>query len=119
MLRTYRLGLVHGYTQPRMPRKHPKDEEELWRAIAHPLRRALFKLCLEAESPISPKRLSELADDDLSNVSYHVRTLAKCGVIEVVAEQPVRGATAHFYVVTPLVKRTPWIRGALGLTDNG
>jgi DNA-binding transcriptional ArsR family regulator len=97
-----------------MPRKHSQDEEDLWRAIAHPLRRALLKLCLEAQSPISPKRLSELTDHSLSNVSYHVRVLVDCGAVEVAGKQPVRGSTQHFYDVTALVRTTPWIRAALG-----
>ena len=98
-----------------MARKRPHVEEDLLPIFGHPLRRTLLKFCLEATEPVSPKRLSELTDHPLSNVSYHVRVLAKSGAIEIVAERPVRGSTEHFYEVAPLVKATPWVQAALGL----
>jgi predicted transcriptional regulator len=99
-----------------MGRKEKPSEEALHSAFTHPLRRTLLKLCVEADEPLSPKSLARLADHRLPNVSYHVRVLAECGAIEIVAERPVRGSTEHFYEVTPLVKETSWIRTALGLT---
>jgi predicted transcriptional regulator len=98
-----------------MGRKDRSGEEALYSAFAHPLRRTLLKLCVEAEEPLSPTALSRLADHRLSNVSYHVRVLADCGALEIVSERPVRGSTEHFYEVTTLVKETSWIRTALGL----
>jgi hypothetical protein len=35
----------------------------------------------------------------LSNVSYHVRQLAKAGLIELVATRPRRGALEHYYTL--------------------
>ena len=119
MVKTYRVGLIVPYTQPGMARKAKHGDEALHAAFTHPLRRTLLSLCLEAEEPLSPKALSRLADYPLSNVSYHVRVLAECGALEIVAERPVRGSTEHFYEVTPLVKETSWIRTALGLTAKG
>jgi DNA-binding transcriptional ArsR family regulator len=73
-------------------------------------------MCLEAMGPLSPKRLSQMGGYRLPNVSYHIRVLADCGALEIVAERPVRGSTEHFYEVTRLVKETSWIRAALGVT---
>jgi DNA-binding transcriptional ArsR family regulator len=97
-------------------RKHPPDEEDLLPALTHPLRRMVLRLHLEAKQPLSPKGLSQLTDHPVANVSYHVRFLADCGAVEVVDERPVRGSTEHFYDVTRLVKDTPWVREALGLS---
>ncbi len=101
-----------------MAAKHRRDEEALLSAFGHPLRRTILKLFLEVKEPRSPKGLSELTESQLSNVSYHVRVLAECGALEIVAERPVGGSTEHFYEATPLVKQTPWIRAALGLTPK-
>lgn len=100
-----------------MGRKTRHGEEALHSAFTHPLRRDILKLCLEGEEPHSPKALSRLVNHRLSNVSYHVRVLAECGALEIVAERPVRGSTEHFYEATPLVKETSWIRIVLGLTS--
>lgn len=99
-----------------MGRKSRHGEEALHSAFTHPLRRHILKLCLEANEPLSPKALSRLIKHRLPNVSYHVRVLAECGALEIVAERPVRGSTEHFYEVTPLVKETPWIRIILRLS---
>lgn len=119
MVKTYRVGLIVPYTQPGMARKARHDEEDLHSAFTHPLRRTLLKMCLEAKEPLSPNRLSRMGGFQLPNVSYHVRVLAGCGALEIVAERPVRGSAEHFYEVTPLVKETSWIRAALGVTAKG
>jgi hypothetical protein len=115
MVKTYRVGLIVPYTQLAMERKSKNGDEALHSAFAHPLRRDILKFCLEAKEPLSPKALSVRANHRLSNVSYHVRVLAECGALEIVAEQPVRGSTEHFYEVTPLVKKSSWIRVVLRL----
>ncbi len=45
----------------------------------------------------TPRELAESLDASLGVVSYHVRTLHKLGVIELVATTQVRGAIAHHY----------------------
>jgi DNA-binding transcriptional ArsR family regulator len=100
-----------------MATNHP-DEQELLKALAHPMRSALLELCLEAAGARSPKELSGFTDQPLPHVSYHVRVLADCGAVEVVAEKPVRGSVEHFYRATPLVKKTRWVHAALGLTAS-
>jgi DNA-binding transcriptional ArsR family regulator len=82
--------------------------EKLVKGLGHPVRTEC--LTILAERTASPRELSELLNHDLSNVSYHVRVLVELGLAELVAEESVRGAVAHFYraVERPLVSATEW-----------
>lgn len=82
--------------------------EQLVKGISHPVRAAC--LTLLAERVASPREIAEDLDEDLSNVSYHVRVLSELGLIELVHEEPVRGAVAHFYKATerPLFSKEQW-----------
>jgi DNA-binding transcriptional ArsR family regulator len=77
--------------------------EQLVKGLSHPVRTKC--LTVLAEKVASPRELAEILDEDLSNVSYHVRVLDELGLIELVKEEPVRGAVAHFYkaVERPLI----------------
>jgi DNA-binding transcriptional ArsR family regulator len=65
-----------------------------------------------AERVASPRELAEELGEDLSNVSYHVRVLSELGLIELVREESVRGAVAHYYkaVERPLLGSEEWER---------
>jgi DNA-binding transcriptional ArsR family regulator len=65
------------------------------RALAHPLRARALELL--AQSPASPRELATALRAPLTTVSYHIRTLAGLGVIELVAAIPRRGAVEHRY----------------------
>lgn len=82
--------------------------EQLLKGLSHPVRAEC--LTALAERVASPRELAEALDEDLSNVSYHVRVLSELGLIELVSEEPVRGAVAHFYkaVERPLVSAPDW-----------
>jgi len=69
--------------------------EQLVKGLSHPVRAK----CLDvlAQRVASPREISEILEEDLSNVSYHVRVLGELELIELVKEEPVRGAVAHFY----------------------
>jgi predicted transcriptional regulator len=54
-------------------------------------------LNLDSGRILSPKDLSLELQAPLSTVNYHVTELRKCGLLEVVDEQQVRGAIEHFY----------------------
>ncbi|HEU4707346.1 MAG TPA: winged helix-turn-helix domain-containing protein [Solirubrobacterales bacterium] len=69
--------------------------EQLVKGLSHRVRAEC--LTLLSERVASPRELAETLDEDLSNVSYHVRVLSELGLIELVKEEPVRGAVAHFY----------------------
>jgi DNA-binding transcriptional ArsR family regulator len=84
-------------------------------ALRDPLRRRLLRRYVESNEMLSPKELAKLEKRPLSGVSYHVRVLVRCGAIEEAGEQRVRGSVQHFYLPSDLVKKTPWVRTALGL----
>lgn len=76
------------------------DWERLARAETHDLRLKLLQMVDEASKPVSPVRASEALGERLGNVSYHMKELAKKGLIEVVEEVPRRGAMEHLYAMT-------------------
>lgn len=72
--------------------------ELLARANTHPLRVSIMEvLNLDGGRILSPKDLSLELQAPLSTVNYHVTELRRCGLLEVVDEQQVRGAIEHFY----------------------
>jgi hypothetical protein len=90
-------------------------ERTLLFCLRHPLRRELLRLYVKEADRLSPKQLSDFTKKNLYLVGYHVRTLAEHGAVELVAEEPRRGAVEHFYRATSLVDVVPWGRAALGL----
>lgn len=76
----------------------PVDWEHLARATAHPLRVSILEILgIDGGRVLSPSDLSRELQIPLSNTNYHVTELAKSGLIELVRERQVRGATEHFY----------------------
>jgi len=76
----------------------PVDWERLARATAHPLRVSILEILgIDGGRVLSPSDLSHELQIPLSNTNYHVTELAKSGLIELVRERQVRGATEHFY----------------------
>jgi DNA-binding transcriptional ArsR family regulator len=76
----------------------PVDWEQLARATAHPLRVSVLEILgIDGGRVLSPSDLSRELQIPLSNTNYHVTELAKSGLIELVRERQVRGATEHFY----------------------
>jgi hypothetical protein len=70
----------------------------LARANTHELRVSILEvLGLDGGRTLSPKDLSLELQAPLSTVNYHVTQLHKSGLLELVEEQPVRGAREHFY----------------------
>jgi DNA-binding transcriptional ArsR family regulator len=82
----------------------PVDWERLARATAHPLRVSILEILgIDGGRVLSPSDLSRELQIPLSNTNYHVTELAKSGLIELVRERQVRGATEHFYRLPGLV----------------
>jgi DNA-binding transcriptional ArsR family regulator len=83
--------------------------DQLVKGLSHPVR--IECLTILTKQIASPRQLSEILDHDLSNISYHVRTLVELGLVELVGEEPVRGAVAHFYkaVERPLLANAEWV----------
>jgi DNA-binding transcriptional ArsR family regulator len=65
------------------------------KALAHPVRIRI--LAMLAERRASPTELAAKLGLPVGKVSYHVRSLVKLEVIELVDSRPVRGAVEHFY----------------------
>lgn len=80
------------------PRSLPVDWEHLARATAHPLRVSILEILgLDGGRILSPSDLSKELQVPLSNTNYHVTELSNPGLIELVRERQIRGATEHFY----------------------
>jgi DNA-binding transcriptional ArsR family regulator len=92
------------------------DTDDLLAALRHQLRRQILQEMAEGPQPLSPRELAGTLDQPLSNVSYHVRVLVECGVLELVGTRQVRGSTQHFYRSSLDVE---WARFALGIAANG
>ncbi|HEY6145955.1 MAG TPA: helix-turn-helix domain-containing protein [Solirubrobacterales bacterium] len=76
----------------------PVNWERLARATAHPLRVSILEILgIDGGRVLSPSDLSRELQIPLSNTNYHVTELAKAGLIALVRERQVRGATEHFY----------------------
>src|SRR6476646_11761703 len=76
----------------------PVDWELLARATAHPLRISILEILgIDGGRTLSPSDLCQELQIPLSNTNYHVTELAKAGLIEMVDQRQVRGATEHFY----------------------
>jgi DNA-binding transcriptional ArsR family regulator len=97
-----------GNGNGKRPAAIPVDWERLARATAHPLRVSILEIMgIDGGRVLSPSDLSQELQIPLSNTNYHVTELAKAGLIELVHERQVRGATEHFY-------RLPGTRPAIG-----
>jgi DNA-binding transcriptional ArsR family regulator len=78
----------------------PVNWERLARATAHPLRVSILEILgLDGGRVLSPSELSLELQIPLSNTNYHVTELAKAGLIVLVRQRAVRGATEHFYTL--------------------
>lgn len=84
------------------------SQEDLVKALNHPVR--VKALTILTERTASPTEISNEIGIPLSHVSYHVRVLDELGLIEIVEEEPVRGAVKHFYkaVERPLLDTAEW-----------
>ncbi|GAA1459953.1 helix-turn-helix domain-containing protein [Nocardiopsis exhalans] len=69
------------------------------RTVAHPLRLRLLSL-LTGRTMSAAEAARELGETQ-ANVSYHIRRLAKGGLLEFVDEKPVRGGIAKRYTHRP------------------
>lgn len=71
----------------RLLRETREDEEvRLAKALGHPRRVAILE-CLNANGPMAPVELSRELRLELSNLCYHVRELAKGGLIEAIGQE--------------------------------
>ena len=71
------------------------DDPRYVKALSHPLRVRI--LALLDERTASPVELAGWLGATLGSVAYHVRTLERMGLIELIRESRVRGAVEHHY----------------------
>jgi DNA-binding transcriptional ArsR family regulator len=83
-------------------------DPRLAKALSHPMRTRI--LAILNERVASPNEISEMIDERLPNVSYHVRALQDLGCIELVSTAQRRGAIEHYYraVVRPFFTDRDW-----------
>jgi DNA-binding transcriptional ArsR family regulator len=93
-----------------MSRAGNPNTDDLFVALAHPLRREVLRSLIREDSVLSPRELAASLSVPLSKLSYHVRVLAKCGAVRLVRTKQIRGSTQHFYRATVEVA---WARSAL------
>lgn len=74
-------------------------EGPITKVLAHPTRVAVLRL-LKGHT-LTPSLLSKKLGLPLSNVTYHVGYLEEHECLKMVRTKRVRGATAHFYEITP------------------
>ena len=92
------------------------NDESLLRALNHPTRRKVLRHMRHSGGAVSPRRLSEVMGEPLSNISYHVRVLFESEAISLSGTAPVRGTTEHFYIFDIT---EPWALAVLGVTAIG
>lgn len=92
-------------------------DPRLVKALGHVLRQHI--MLAAAAGPISPKELSKLLGEGLSQVSYHVRVLHDdCDeILELIETEPRRGAVEHYYRTSDktLLPARAWRRLTKGL----
>jgi DNA-binding transcriptional ArsR family regulator len=88
---------------------------DLFTALAHPLRRRILRRMIGGGDETSPRDLAAELDEPLSALSYHVRVLAECGAVKLVRTRQIRGSTQHFYRAAV---RAKWARTALRRTEG-
>src|SRR5690242_16559541 len=75
-----------------------KASENRIKAMSHPLRAAILNIL--GDRTASPAEMARELNEELSNVSYHVKQLVAFECAELVKTRPVRGALEHFYRAT-------------------
>lgn len=68
---------------------------ECIKAIAHPRRIDILKTF--NKSPLSAKQLSQLLDEPHAKINYHIKTLHKVGILELVEEKIKSGIVEKYY----------------------
>jgi DNA-binding transcriptional ArsR family regulator len=84
------------------------DDPRLVKGLAHPLRIQILRVLQDRVA--SPSVIAGELEAPLGNVSYHVRFLARVGLIELSSTEPRRGAVEHYYraVGRPQISAKAW-----------
>lgn len=83
----------------------PDDIRPILRMLDNELRQELIlRLLAHPQRRVAPVELSRECGIPLQSVGYHVRRLHELGVVQMVEEEPVRGAVKHYYRPTRLLR---------------
>jgi DNA-binding MarR family transcriptional regulator len=94
---------LHLVTEPDIARGF--DDKQLVISAAealHPTQIRVIEFIATEGGCWSPNGMREILDEPLGNVSYHVKELAKAGVLVLEKTEPRRGAVEHFYRLADL-----------------
>lgn len=93
-------------------------DQELIKALSHPIRVEILE-ALQGRVA-SPTELSQEIDESLGVISYHAKTLVKCGCLELVHTEPRRGAIEHFFGLAPRssIGHQDWRRAPLAVREK-
>ena len=88
------------------------DDPRYVKAMSHPVRVRIMAMLSERKA--SPNELAQWLGTTLGATAYHVRTLHKLGLIELVDETRVRGAVEHHYKAKarPKVTEENWSKAS-------
>ncbi|CEN97276.1 ArsR/SmtB family transcription factor [Paraclostridium sordellii] len=87
---------------------------ECIKAIAHPKRIDILKAF--KATPLSAKQLSQLLDEPHAKINYHIKTLYKVGVLDLVQEKVKSGIVEKYYY--PRAKHIVIGKKALNFSDD-
>jgi len=83
--------------------KSAHKEEDMYKALCHPLRREILTYLIERSSG-SPSEMAKGIDAPLGEISHHAKQLVKYGAAELAEERPTRrGSPEHVYRPTARV----------------
>jgi DNA-binding transcriptional ArsR family regulator len=88
------------------------DDPQYVKAMSHPVRVRIMAMLEERKA--SPNELAQWLGQTLGSTAYHVRTLHKLDMIELVDETRVRGAVEHHYraKARPKVSLETWSKAS-------
>lgn len=100
----------------------PYKEDDLIPALNHAVRRQALRVLHSSRKPMGPAQVAAKLKlgggpkDRLSQVSYHMKVIARLRVISLVDEHQVRGAMEHIYASE--VAKDTWVRAMLKRTQE-
>lgn len=96
-------------------KRDSRSDQELVRALSHPIRVEILE-ALQGRVA-SPNELSKDLDESLKVISYHAKTLVKCGCLELVHSEPRRGVAEQFFSV--VARSSPGWRSQAAAKGSG
>ncbi len=95
-------------SQPELERE-PLDWSILAGRLVHPTKALIIEAMRCISLPLAASDLEKVFDDgglSLTVISYHVRTMAKVGILKRIKVEPVRGGQKQIYVFSEEVRKT-------------